>query len=259
MIQAFRKCLALCGAWMFLLTSGLAYSASSVLLWPINPALEADQSATSVWLENRGKGPVTLQIRVLAWNQSDFSDEYSAQKDIVASPPFARIEPGSRQFIRLIRQGSLPARSEDAYRIVIDEVPNAAAEQSAERGMGVQFQMRYSLPLFVTKAGIWTQPRHDLNRSPETATKPILTWAIVSEKGERYIQVDNTGSVHARLSRVRWVGSGSEITINDGLLGYVLAGQRMRWPLSSKALPKPGMKLMVQLSDNASSVEIRAR
>jgi fimbrial chaperone protein len=258
-MKVLSKWMSLCFASLFMLISGVTYAASSVLLWPINPALEADQSATSLWLENRGKDPVTLQIRVLAWTQSNFSDEYAAQKNIVASPPFARIEPGARQFVRLIRQGALPQRPEDVYRVLIDEVPNAPDANPSSQRVGVEFQMRYSLPLFVTAAGIWTQTRHDLERQPDTATKPVLTWSITNDRGERYLEVRNAGDVHARLSRVRWVGHGGDITMNDGLLGYVLAGQTMRWKLSSNMVPKSGMRLMVQLADNAPSIEIRAR
>jgi len=259
MLNALRKWLCPFFLSLFLMTGGLAYGASSVLLWPINPVLESDQSATSVWLENRGKQPVTLQIRVLAWTQSDFEDVYAPQKNIVASPPFARIEPGARQFVRLIRQGPLPSQAEDAYRILIDEVPVEPEATPGNQTLGVQFQMRYSLPLFVTAPGIWTQTRQDVSRQPETATKPDLMWSIVNNQGERYLQVENEGRVHARLSKVHWESQSGDVTVHNGLLGYVLAGQTMRWMLSGAMLPRPGMRLMAQLADNTSSIEIRAR
>ena len=236
----------------------VARAASAVLIWPINPVLESDQSATALWLENRGKQPVTLQVRVLAWAQANYEEDYAAQKEIVASPPFAQIEPGKRQLVRLIRQGPQPARAEDAYRIVIDEVP-AAAAQAQPQGLGVQFQMRYSLPFFVTAPGIWTQPRNDVERDPATATQPKLNWQLTTVHGARYLEVQNTGTVHARLSRVRWTGDGAEAVLNNGLLGYVLAGQRMRWKLPPNVMPRPGMRLSVQLADNTSPIEVPAR
>lgn len=256
----FRAFFRLCFVTGAMLAGAASQAASSVLLWPINPVLEADQNATAVWLENRGKQPVTLQIRVLAWRQANFEDDYTSQKDIVASPPFATVEPGKRQLVRLIRQGPLPKDSEDAYRIVIDEVPNAQAPPPAQgAGMGVQFQMRYSLPLFVTAPGIWTQTRTDLQRDASRATRPQLSGQLTTVQGKRYLEIQNKGEVHARLSRVRWVGNGNEVTINDGLLGYVLAGQRMRWELSSLAAPKPGMRLVAQLADNTTAIVIPMR
>jgi fimbrial chaperone protein len=253
----FRWVLRLCMLTGAMLAGAASQAASSVLLWPINPVLEADQSATAVWLENRGKQAVTLQIRVLGWRQANFEDDYVSQKAIVASPPFATIEPGKRQLVRLIRQGPLPERSEDAYRIVIDEVPDAQAPLPTQKsGMGVQFQMRYSLPFFVTAPGVWTQARADITRESSTAAQPKLSWQFTTVQGVRYLEIHNSGAVHARLSRVRWVGNGGEVIINDGLLGYVLPGQRMRWKLAASAAPKAGMRLVAQLADNATAVDI---
>lgn len=74
-------------ALLALLLGGPAQAASAVLIWPINPAIEADQPATALWLENRGKQPVTLQVRVLGWSQADFQDVYRNQQAVIPSPP----------------------------------------------------------------------------------------------------------------------------------------------------------------------------
>ena len=256
----FSRWLSRCGVLCLLfLAPHISQAASAVLIWPINPVLEADQTATSIWLENRGSEPVMMQVRLLAWSQADYQDDYTTQKDIVASPPFARIEPGKRQLVRIIRQGKPPVRAEDAYRILIDEVPAASADKPRPAGPAVQFQMRYSLPLFATGAGVWTQSRNDVQRDPATATQPKLSWQLTTVQGKRYLDVNNEGKVHARLSQVRWLGNGTEVTLTGGLLGYVLAGQRMRWPLPTTVAPKSGMRLLVQLADNTEPVEIPAR
>ena len=52
-----------------LCTAGFGQAASSVLIWPIDPVLEADQQASALWLENRGTETANLQIRVFAWSQ----------------------------------------------------------------------------------------------------------------------------------------------------------------------------------------------
>lgn len=242
-----------------MLVCGVGHAASALLIWPVNPVLESDQSATALWLENRGKHPVTMQVRLMAWSQANYEDNYAAQKDIVASPPFARIEPGKRQLVRLIRQGPLPTRAEDSYRLLIDEVPDAAV-QPQPQSIGVRFQMRYSLPFFVTGSGVWTQPRSDMERDPASATLPKLSWQLTTVHGVRYLDVSNGGTVHARLSQVSWSGNGAKVTFNNGLLGYVLAGQRMRWKLPDHVMtPAPGMQLSAQLADNAPPVDIPAQ
>lgn len=254
-LRALLRCGCLVGAMSIL---SLGHAASAILIWPINPVMESDESADAVWLENRGTHAVTMQVRVVAWNQANYQDDYTAQKEIVASPPFAQIEPGKRQLVRLVRQGPLPARPEDAYRLLIDEVPDAAPTRPQPQGMGVRFQMRYSLPFFVRGADVWTQPRRDKERDPATATRPTLNWRLSTVQGVPYLEVQNTGTVHARLSRVRWLSDGKELVINNGLLGYVLAGQRMRWKLPADVVPKAGMSLSAQLADNTPAVRIPA-
>ena len=100
-----------------------ALAASSILIWPIDPVLEADQQASALWLENRGDAPASMQIRVFAWNQDGFDDQYQNQRDVVGSPPVATLAPGQKQLIRLTRTKSFPAGEEHAYRIIIDEIP----------------------------------------------------------------------------------------------------------------------------------------
>lgn len=46
------------------LGAGQVQAASSVLIWPIDPVLEADQQASALWLENRGTETANLQIRI---------------------------------------------------------------------------------------------------------------------------------------------------------------------------------------------------
>lgn len=48
------RILPLLGLLLLLLHSGLTRAASSVLIWPINPQIEAEQKAAALWLENRG-------------------------------------------------------------------------------------------------------------------------------------------------------------------------------------------------------------
>ena len=42
--------------------SALAQQHGSLLIWPVNPVIEADKKAAALWLENPGKWPITLQV-----------------------------------------------------------------------------------------------------------------------------------------------------------------------------------------------------
>src|SRR5476649_1416502 len=117
---------------MVLLGASRVQAASSVLIWPIDPVLEADQQASALWLENRGNEAANLQIRVFAWSQKGFEDQYENQRDVIGSPPVARIEPGQKQLVRLTRTREIPPGQEQAYRIIIDEIPAAKAPNGPE-------------------------------------------------------------------------------------------------------------------------------
>lgn len=231
-----------------------ALAASSVLVWPIYQVIDADQKASALWLENRGGSPVSLQVRVLAWKQQNLEERYAEQDTVVASPPFATIEPGKRQLIRLMRVAPVSAGTESAFRIIVDEIPSAVPA-SQGRHSGLKLQMRYLLPLFVNGEGIWTRERSDIKLNPSQLSQPVLSWRTATVGGKSYLSVRNQGSVHARLSNVFWGRTSNPdsaaVVLSRGFLGYVLPGQSMQWPLpEGKNLPDRQMQLYAQLADN---------
>lgn len=214
------------------LGAGYAHAASSVLIWPIDPVLEADQQASALWLENRGTETANLQIRVFGWSQNGYEEQYQNQRDVIGSPPVAKIEPGQKQLVRLTRTKDVPPGQELAYRIIIDEIPSAQPP-SAEGGKtaaAIRFQMRYSVPLFAYGAGLWSKEDSTRQRDPKGIGLPQLTWRTVAVDGRPYVEVRNQGAVHARLTDVAIKQGGQNKPLAEGLLGYVLPGAVMRWP-----------------------------
>ena len=210
-----------------------AQAASSILIWPIDPVLEADQQASALWLENRGDTPANLQVRVFAWNQQGFDDKYENQRDVVGSPPVATILPGQKQLIRLTRAKSFPAGEEHAYRIIIDEIPlplPPAEPGSNKTAAAIRLQMRYSVPLFAYGAGLWSKPDASRPRDPTGAGLPQLSGRTLKVDGKSYIELINRGAVHARLTEASLKSGSQSKPVVEGLFGYVLPGATMRWP-----------------------------
>jgi fimbrial chaperone protein len=209
-----------------------AQGGSSVLIWPIDPVLEADQQASALWLENRGNEAANLQIRVFAWSQNGFEEHYDNQHDVIGSPPVARIEPGQKQLVRLTRTREVPAGQEQAYRVIIDEIPSAtpATAAAGQSAAAVRFQMRYSVPLFAYGQGLWSKEDLARKRDPKDAGQPNLSWRKVQVAGQPYVEIRNQGAVHARLTDVSFKQGGQNRQLVEGLLGYVLPGAVMRWP-----------------------------
>ena len=72
------------------LTAVKAQAAATILLWPIDPWLSADARATELWIQNQGNSATTMQIRIVRWKQEGGYERYTAQQDVVASPPIVR-------------------------------------------------------------------------------------------------------------------------------------------------------------------------
>lgn len=253
--QQYRRVWQAMGA-LLLLAAFKAQAASSVLIWPIDPVLEADQQASALWLENRGDETANLQIRVFAWSQSGFSDQYQNQRDVIGSPPVAKIEPGQKQLVRLTRTREIPPGQELAYRIIIDEIPSARppAATDGKTEAAIRFQMRYSVPLFAYGAGLWSKEDSTRQRDPKGAGVPDLSWRSVAVDGKPYVEVRNQGAVHARLTDVALKQGGQARPLVDGLLGYVLPGAVMRWPAPGPLAGESALQVRVNGAPQVQSV-----
>lgn len=139
---------------MFAAMTGRAHAAATILLWPIDPWLSADTKATELWIQNQGNSATTMQVRIVRWKQENGYERYTAQQDVVASPPIVTIGKEGKQLIRLIKQNTVPMGVEQAYRIIVDEIPQPSDKSQPE--IGLKIQMRYSIPLFVYGEGIPT-------------------------------------------------------------------------------------------------------
>lgn len=171
-----------------LLSAGQAAAASNLLIWPIDPFFAPEDNAAELWLQNQGDQATTMQVRIVRWRQENGNERYEQQQEVVASPPIVRVEGGTKQLIRLIKQTTVPAGIEQAYRIVVDEIPQPDGSNNPQ--IGLKLQMRYSIPLFVYGQGIATQRSGTHHAFVNPAD---LSWRVVNEGGQRAVQVTNRG------------------------------------------------------------------
>lgn len=225
---------------------GACQAASNILIWPIDPYLPPDEKAAELWIQNQGTTPTTMQVRVVRWRQEEGFERYVAQQDVAASPPIVRIGGGKKQLIRLISQAQVPMGVEQAYRVVVDEIPQP--QDNSKPQLGLKLQMRYSIPLFVYGQGIETQ-RSGAHHAFVNPAR--LSWRLAQENGKPAIEIINNDEVHARISKVSVRQGGQQHTLADGLWGYVL-------PRSSRLFPLPaGIASPTELSASLNARDSR--
>ncbi|QNQ20804.1 molecular chaperone [Kosakonia sp. SMBL-WEM22] len=226
------------------LAAGNAQAAATILLWPIDPWLDEATKATELWIQNQGETPTTMQVRIVRWTQEGGLERYQQQGDVVASPPIVQIAPDSKQLIRLIKQAAIPAGKEQAYRIIVDEIPQP--DDPNKPKIGLKLQMRYSIPLFVYGQGVKTEREgaHHVFVQPAK-----LHWRVVREGGQAQLEVRNDDSIHVRLSKVRVRQGGQMRQVAEGLLGYVLPHSARRWPLPAGASNPSALEASINARD----------
>ena len=109
-----------------LVASPLAAAAASLSVSPVSLEIAAPGAASSLTLGNTGTEAINAQIRVYQWTQSNGADVLTPTRDVVASPPFLKLAPGLSNVVRVVRLAKTPLAHEEAYRLVVDELPKTA-------------------------------------------------------------------------------------------------------------------------------------
>lgn len=218
--------------------------AASLQVAPISVELAAGEQAEALWLSNTGDQPIRAQVRVMAWSQDASGERLEPSRELLPSPPIVEIAPGRRQLVRIVRPQAGGVPSERAFRLLVDELPDPRQPAAS----GLQFLLQYSVPVFLLPPG--ARPQDAPGPRAPTDVSALATVVEGSGKDAR-LTVVNRGTRRVRLSDLARVdASGGVTTLVPGLVGYVLAGQRMQWPLPLPADGLRGASLRVRLNDD---------
>jgi fimbrial chaperone protein len=202
--------------------------ASGLQVAPVGLEFLPSSPAQGLWLTNTGSDALHAQVRVFHWTQTDGQDTLTPTQALVASPPMLNLAPGARQLVRVIRLGTAnPNSGEGAYRLLVDELPQSGQQKET----GVRYVLRYSVPVFIEPA----------NPPDAAVIVGALHWSLVHDGTGIALQVRNTATVHAQISDVSLLppGGSTPLKVSAGLLGYVLPGMTMHWPLKFSAAQLP--------------------
>ncbi len=210
-MQRMLPCIA---ATMLLLLGACGLNAASLRVAPTSLELTAPAAATVLNLANDGDHPINVQIRVFKWSQAGGIETLEPTRDVVASPPAARLNPNAQYVIRVVRTSKAPVRAEETYRVIVDELPDPARARAGT----VTLIMRQSIPVFFKRPDV----------------KPaVIVWSLKREGNTLSLTGRNNGGSRFRLSNVTLAQGTTKIGSRNGLVGYVLAGATMQWPMGT--------------------------
>ncbi len=198
----------------------------------VSPILIDAGNATdmALTLRNQDVRPIDAQVRVFRWLQKDGQDDLEPTEDVVVSPPILTIAPEQDYTVRLQRTLGARPVGEEAYRVVVDELPNP----NRQRNGTVAMVLRYVIPAFFY--------------APDTG-QPRLKWSLRQQKGHLTLTAENTGEEHIQISNLGIRERGHIQVLQKGLAGYVLGHSSREWTLGVR-LPSSGSASVVAGSDH---------
>lgn len=207
-----RSMLRSIGAVIFLSLWAMGADAASLRVAPTTVELIAPDSAAVFNLRNDAKRPINVQVRVFRWSQEGGIERLEPTSDVVASPPSAQLAGNADYVVRVVRVSKAPVRTEESYRIVVDELPDPSRRKAGT----VSLVVRHLLPVFF--------------RNPD-ASGPEVAWSLARSGGSLVLVAQNNGGSRLRLSDVSLTQDGRAVGSRKGLVGYVLGGATMQWPI----------------------------
>ena len=201
--------------------------ASSFNISPIRVELASGRRTEALTLRNADDAPVVVQVQVVAWSQKDGADQFDATREMLVTPPVLQIPGNGEQIVRVALRGQPDRSQELAYRVVFEEVPQAAPTAFT----GLRVALRISVPIFI--APTVGKPHAD------------LSWDLRAlPDGRLEVSATNHGSAHSQVTDFELQPAGAAGAGSPALQGmtgkYVLPGSRMSWVLKAESSPGQG-------------------
>jgi fimbrial chaperone protein len=202
------------------LTAAASVESTTFSVDPLLIRLDAQTTNAVLTITNPTSKDISFEIKPFAWDQTppDGAMQLTPTTDVVIFPPLAAVKAHSTQRIR-VGTALRPGPVEKAYRIMIEELPGAAAPPGATQ---VNVRTRIGVPVFIGPTNSTVAGRID---------SVSIAGRIVS------IVLANTGTTHAMVDDVviRGMSGPDQVVFEDSLQGwYVLAGKRRTWQYTFK-------------------------
>jgi fimbrial chaperone protein len=164
-------------------TGALAIGATSISPVMVDVPV---QGRAIVTVRNDHAREMLYQVNILNWQLAEGADVYTNSQDFIASPPLFTLAPHASQVVRIGFRSPVHHPVEQAYRLVLAEVPRPG---SASEGAGVvEFALQYLVPVFVAPT--------------RREAQPSLTWSLRADGDAWVVRADNTGDRRMALDGV---------------------------------------------------------
>ncbi len=199
---------------------------------PVLIEMSDAKPTSAITIQNTSNAAFDVQTRVFRWTQENGIEKLEEAEDVVTSPPMTSLKPGTNYAIRVVRINKTPIAAEESYRVFVDQLPN---QQNARSGI-VQLVTRHSIPVFL---------------SAPSAGEPVVAYRLVQgNKGQVLLEATNSGTRRVRISAASLTfPDGRKLALGQGLLGYVLAGSTMRFPIPKGEI-KPGQAALLNAASD---------
>jgi fimbrial chaperone protein len=208
-----RNRLVIYAAGLVLLTGGLSSLwAGSFSVNPVRVDLSARELHATLRITNVANDKLTVQVQPMLWAFGGKEETLKNTNDLIVNPPIFTIAAHQTQFVRIGLRRMERMTVEQAYRLILEEVPPAPTPGFN----GLRTILRISMPIFVR---------------PSVPAEPILWWSLRNSPGKgTTLSVQNRGTAHVQLKHISISFPGvNRPVISHALSAYLLPGQQREW------------------------------
>lgn len=204
------------------LASCAAGAAAQALISPVVVEFGPKQKIATVRvsLSEQAIKPMRLQTQLLQWRQDVHGAAVTQPSDdLIVTPRISELKPGQQQVLRVALRGALPADTERAYRLVLEDIAEPSSVELAG-GAAVNFRMAYDLPVMVAPRGAFVTALR-WRSCPVGADAPVSKGVCV--------RILNTGNRRLKVQAVMLAGQGWQRSLDLKEAAAVLAGDEREW------------------------------
>jgi fimbrial chaperone protein len=188
--------------------------AGAIEVSPVRVNLSAQVRVGVLRVYNRGDEVALVQVSAYPWTATDLPAGVEPTDQLLVTPTTFRLAPEAVQIVRVGLRSGAPMQVEEAYRMVIEEVPLPQAQDSTR----MRLVVRHDLPVFV---------------EAQTAPRDLIAFAVDCQPQGASLRLRNLGNRHLKVLRMQLKQAATAQTVGDwNKMHYLLPTQETGWDVT---------------------------